>query len=292
MYCKLRKREILLSFQQDKIHLMKCKIVLVIALVIFWFELLQSCARPYATTNRVYKKQTKEFSKLLKKYPLKDSISNAPYFAGTTNFSMRRPNYVIIHHTAQNSCDQTLKIFTTAATQVSSHYVICKDGTVFHMLNDLLRGHHAGVSKWGNATDLNSSSIGIEIDNNGFETFTEEQIVSLLDVLQRLKNTFKIPVPNFIGHADIAPGRKVDPNKNFPWQLLAEKGFGYWYDTTNVAVPPDFNAMHALRIIGYDIKDSLQAIQSFKLHFVQQDSAKIITESDKKILTDLVKKYQ
>jgi N-acetylmuramoyl-L-alanine amidase len=160
------------------------------------------------------------------------------------------------------------------------------------MLNDLLRAHHAGVSKWGNATDINSSSIGIEIDNNGFEIFTEAQITSLLNVLDRLKKAYNIPVANFIGHADIAPGRKVDPNRNFPWQKLSEQGFGYWYDTTNVQVDSTFNALQALRIIGYDIKKDTSAIQSFKLHFVQNDSTKVITDTDKKILADLVKKYQ
>ncbi|RZL14072.1 MAG: N-acetylmuramoyl-L-alanine amidase, partial [Pedobacter sp.] len=197
-----------------------------------------------------------------------------------------------IHHTAQNSCEQTLRTFTLPRTQVSSHYVICKDGTVHHMLNDLLRAHHAGVSRWGGATDINSSSIGIEIDNNGFETFTEEQINSLLSLLGRLKRAYNISVSNFIGHADIAPGRKVDPNRNFPWQRLAEQGYGHWYDTLNVEVPVDFNAMHALRIIGYDIKNDSNAVQSFKLHFVQQDSSKLITDTDKKILTDLLRKYQ
>ena len=78
----------------------------------------------------------------------------------------------------------------------------------------------------------------------------------------------------------------------FPWKQLAENGFGYWYDTTGVQIPPDFNAMSALRIIGYDIKKPEAAIQSFKLHFVQQDSTKIINEDDKRILVDLVKKYQ
>ncbi len=271
---------------------MKHKFLVIVLLVIF-FELMQSCSRhPYVSSNRAYRKQAKEYSKLLRRYPLQDSVSNEPYFVGTTNFSMRRPNYVVIHHTAQNSCEQTLKTFTQSSTQVSSHYVICKDGTVYHMLNDLLRGHHAGVSKWGSATDLNSSSIGIEIDNNGTEEFTEPQIISLLDVLQRLKKTFNIPVANFIGHADIAPGRKVDPNRNFPWQRLSEQGFGYWYDTTNVVVPPDFNPLQALRLIGYDIKNETQAIQSFKLHFVQSDSSMVLTDADKKILAELIKKYQ
>jgi N-acetylmuramoyl-L-alanine amidase len=96
---------------------------------------------------------------------------------------MRKPNFVVIHHTAQNSCDQTLKTFTLARTQVSAHYVICKDGTIHHMLNDYLRAWHGGVSRWGSTTDLNSSSIGIEIDNNGFDVFSDAQVNSLLQLL-------------------------------------------------------------------------------------------------------------
>jgi N-acetylmuramoyl-L-alanine amidase len=247
---------------------------------------------PYATTNKSYKKQAKAYAKILAQYPVKDSMVNTPYWAGTTNFNLRKPNFIIIHHTAQNSCEQTLTTFTTVKSQVSAHYVICKDGTIHHMLNDYLRAWQAGVSKWGNATDINSFSIGIEIDNNGFEPFTDPQINSLLGLLDRLKRAYNIPVANFIGHADIAPGRKVDPNKYFPWQKLAEKGFGLWYDTTGVQVPVDFNSLQALRVIGYDIKNPVSAVQSFKLHFVQNDSTSLINEEDKKILFDLVKKYQ
>src|SRR5262250_956636 len=211
-------------------------------------------ANHYKALHKSYKKQTKKFAKILTKYPLPDSATNAAYFIGTTNFNLRKPNFVILHHTAQNSCEQTLTTFTTVESQVSAHYVICKDGTVHHMLNDYLRAWQAGVSKWGNATDINSVSIGIEIDNNGFEPFTDEQISSLLQLLDRIKKAYNIPTANFIGHADIAPGRKIDPNKYFPWQKLAQNGFGLWYDTTNIQVPADFDAMQALRVIGYDIK--------------------------------------
>jgi N-acetyl-anhydromuramyl-L-alanine amidase AmpD len=48
-------------------------------------------------------------------------------------------------------------------------YVICKDGTLHHMLNDYLRAWHAGVGKW--EMRINSTSIGIEIDNNGVDSF-------------------------------------------------------------------------------------------------------------------------
>ena len=247
---------------------------------------------PYKTSNKSYKKQTKDYAKLLAVYPLKDSITNSPYFVGTTNFNLRKPNFVILHHTAQNSCEQTLSTFTTVKSQVSAHYLICKDGTVHHMLNDYLRAWQAGVSKWGNATDINSLSIGIEIDNNGFEPFTESQIDSLLQLLDRIKRAYNIPTANFIGHADIAPGRKVDPSRYFPWQKLAENGFGFWYDTACVQVPANFDAIQALRIIGYDIIKPEAAIQSFKLHFVQTDSANTINDDDRKILFELEKKYQ
>jgi len=253
---------------------------------------LAGCAsNPYRQTNKVYKNKVKEYAKLLREYPLQDSALASTNFVGTTNLTMRRPNFVVIHHTAQNSCDQTLQTFTLPRTAVSAHYVICRDGNVFHMLNDLLRAHHAGVSKWGNNVDLNSSSIGIEIDNNGFEPFTEAQINSLLILLDRLKKTYSIPDANFIGHADVAPGRKVDPSRYFPWKQLADKGFGLWYDTTNVKIPVGFDAIRALRVIGYNIKDSVAAIQSFKIHFVQNDSLYRITDADKKILFDLSNKY-
>lgn len=257
--------------------------------------LVNSCSqKPYAVTNKEYKKQVKKYSKLLKEYPIKDSvgITYGPAWVGTTNFTMRRPNFVILHHTAQNSCDQTLRTFTLKSTQVSAHYVICRDGTVHHMLNDMFRAHHAGISKWGNNSDLNSSSIGIEVDNNGSELFSEAQITSLLELLGRLKRAYNIPDANFVGHADVAPGRKIDPSRYFPWSLLAEKGFGLWYDTTNVKVSPDFNSQQALRLVGYNVKDSIAAIQSFKIHFVPGDTTSVITDQDKKILADLIKRYQ
>jgi N-acetylmuramoyl-L-alanine amidase len=160
------------------------------------------------------------------------------------------------------------------------------------MLNDLLRAHHAGLGKWGSVSDMNSCSIGIEIDNNGSEPFTEQQMNSLVQLLDRLKKAYNIPQANFIGHMDWAPGRKVDPSRFFSWQALAEKGFGFWFDTTNVEVPVDFNALQALRIIGYNINKPDIAIQSYKIHFVPQDTTNTINDADRKIIFDLFKKYQ
>src|SRR6476659_7936129 len=226
-------------------------------LIILTLNFLFSCtASKYASTNKIYRQQVKEFAKQLRQTPLKDSISSTPWI-GTTNFGIRKPNFVIIHHTAQNSCEQTLQTFTLPRTEVSAHYVICKDGTVHHMLNDYLRAWHAGAGSWGNDKDINSSSIGIELDNNGFDSFPSAQINSLLTVLDTLKKRYNIPEANFIGHADIAPTRKNDPNVKFPWQLLSQNGYGLWYDdTSKISIPGDFSSTQALRIIGYSVTDT------------------------------------
>jgi N-acetylmuramoyl-L-alanine amidase len=73
--------------------------------------------------------------------------------------------------------------------------------------------------------------------------------------------------------------------------MLAQNGYGLWYDTAGVSVPPYFNSLQALRIIGYNVKDSAAAIQSFKLHFIQHDTTKALNKEDKKVLFDLARKY-
>jgi N-acetylmuramoyl-L-alanine amidase len=251
------------------------------------FIVLGCMSGPYKTTNRAYKKQAKAFAKTLSKTNLTDSLGivKADFWAGTTNFNMRKPNMVVIHHTAQNSCEQTLKTFTITKTQVSAHYVICEDGTIHHMLNDYLRAWHAGLGKWGNITDVNSSSIGIELDNDGFEAFKEPQILALEKLLANLKKTYGIPASNFIGHADIAPTRKNDPNVNFDWERLAKGGYGKWYaDTAAIQLPSDFQAQSYLKMIGYNSPDTVAVIKSFKRKYLKQDQSGVLNDADNKIL--------
>ena len=253
---------------------------------------LTACNRhAYTATNKAYKKQVKSYAKALRTQPA-TSIAPPPFWVGTTNFNMRKPNMVVIHHTAQASCDQTLKTFTLPRTAVSAHYVICKDGTVHHMLNDYLRAWHGGAGRWGNVTDVNSASIGIELDNNGTEPFAAPQMASLLVLLDTLKKRHNIPAANFIAHSDMAPTRKVDPNINFDWKALADGGFGLWYaDTTALAVPDNFNSLQTLRVIGYDVRDSAAAIGAFKRKYVKQESRNL-TDADRKVLFALYQNYQ
>jgi len=263
------------------------------ALVFVSILILGCSPNPYRASNKIYKNETKNFAKIVREEPVDYfHLQDSPWI-GAVNFDLRKPNFVIIHHTAQNGCPETLHTFTIRQSQVSAHYVICKDGTVHHMLNDYLRAWQAGLSKWGNNTDINSSSIGIELDNNGVEEFAGPQIYSLLVLLDTLKTKYKIPQENFIGHGDIAPGRKVDPNWRFPWKILADHGFGDWYDdTSRVIVPAGFNNYQALRIIGYNLKDSLAAIASFRRHWLQDSVYQPFDSATEKILYNLSQKYQ
>ena len=251
---------------------------------------------PYTATNKVYKQHADSAAQVIQlEQPamLVDStgIQVPSEFVGTVNSNLRKPNYVIIHFTAQDSIRQTLGTFTIARTQVSAHYVVAKDGKVYHMLNDYLRAWHAGISKWGSISDMNSCSIGIEIDNNGNEPFTGPQVKSLLALLQFLKKTYNIPAANFIGHQDIAPLRKPDPGPFFPWKILAQHGFGYWSDDVLELAPDNFDYVTALRLIGYDTSNLNAAIVAFKRHFIQTDIKPQLTQLDLNVLYNVYQKY-
>lgn len=250
----------------------------------------------YAATEKIYKGKAKNFAELYKRVPEKDQLENIRFddkqWIASTNFGVRKPNYVMIHHTAQHSLEQTVQTFHNQKVGVSSHYVIARDGKIVQMVNDLYRAHHAGLGRWGNDTDLNSSSIGIELDNNGTtDPWPEVQIKALMDLLDYLKETYNIPAANFIGHMDYAPSRKIDPSR-FPWKTLAEHGFGYWYEEPLEAVPEDFDPKLALRIIGYDVSNVQAAIRGFKQHYIQENlESGELTDRELRILYAIFKKY-
>ena len=96
---------------------------------LLWMLVVLASCHPnvYRSTNRVYKKQSKQYARQFRQYPLHDSVSTSPAFVGTTNFSLRKPNFVVIHHTAQGGCDTTLRTFTLPRTQVSALSLIHSD---------------------------------------------------------------------------------------------------------------------------------------------------------------------
>jgi len=130
-----------------------------------------------------------------------------------------------------------------------------------------MRAWHAGTAYWGGRADINSAAIGIELDNNGDEAFAGAQIVMLIALLDDLRERYKIPTANFLGHGDVAPRRKVDPSHLFPWQRLADRGFGLWCEAPAAAGPTGVDSATLLQAFGYDVSDLPAAISAFRRHF-------------------------
>src|SRR5690606_34663778 len=174
------------------------------------------------------------------------------------NHDPRDPIIIVLHATEQQSAEESLVTLSTANAggPVSSHYLVGDDGRIYQLVDESRRAWHAGGGRWGTMTDLNSASIGIEIDNDGSEPFTDAQVSSLLVLLEDICQRHGIPRTAVIAHADLAPTRKRDPGAHFPWATLAEAGFGLWPDGALVDPPPDFDPWMALRLLGYSLADT------------------------------------
>ena len=194
----------------------------------------------------------------------------------------------MLHHTSDQTAEQSLRTLTTPGRGVSAHYLIGRDGRVYGLVDEKARAWHAGEGAWGSVTDLNSVSIGIELDNNGAEPFPDVQIDALIALLHAVKARHNIPRANVIGHGDLAPGRKVDPSHFFPWRRLAENGFGMWCDAPYPAVPAGIEDALLLQAIGYSTWNFDAAVAAFKRRFAPDDPSPKMTERDRAIAYCLV----
>ena len=163
---------------------------------------------------------------------LKTILNYSPNF----NFKKRARKeikFIIFHYTGMKKESAAINKLTNIQSEVSSHYLIKKNGNILTLVPDLYEAWHAGKSLWKNYKSLNQKSIGIEITNPGHEfgykKFSKKQIFSLLKLSKFLIKTYKINSKNILGHSDIAPERKKDPGEKFPWEYLSKKKIGLWH---------------------------------------------------------------
>lgn len=185
------------------------------------------------------------------------------------NQDMRRPVIIVIHATEQDGVERSLDTLRTAnsAGPVSAHYLIGRDSALYQLVADERRAWHAGAGRWGTITDLNSASIGIELDNNGAAGFPPDQIDALVRLLEDLCTRLSIPRSQIIAHADMAPTRKRDPNALFPWRALYEAGFGIWPEADAPPAPDNFDPWLAMAAIGYPLDNPHAALRAFQRRF-------------------------
>ena len=139
------------------------------------------------------------------------------------NFSSRKKKikYIIIHYTGMESLSDTLELFISAKSKVSCHWLISRRGVLYKIVEENKVAWHAGISYWKGEKNLNSSSIGIELEGTDDSEFTDEQYNSLKNLTSSLIRSYpNLSEDRLVGHSDIAPGRKSDPGIFFDWKRL------------------------------------------------------------------------
>lgn len=175
-----------------------------------------------------------------------------------------RPSLIVLHYTAMDSAEAACARLCDPAAEVSAHYLITGKGETVPLVPEDQRAWHAGAGEWQGRDDINSRSIGIELDNRGNHPFSEPQMVTLETLLRGIMERWSIPPEGIIGHSDMAPGRKIDPGPRFDWPRLARQnlaGKGRQYAEKNRGSDPTPAAfIAAAHAAGYTATDDIDLL--------------------------------
>ena len=207
-----------------------------------------------------------------------------------------RQKFLILHYTALHN-DRSIEVLTNQ--QVSSHYLVNDndDEDIYVLVGENERAWHAGSSFWKGRTNINDSSIGIEIVNLGytnyegkmwFYPFPEYQFKKVAELAKNIVERYEIDPTFVLGHSDVAPQRKEDPGAFFPWKRLYEEyKIGAWYnDIDKYRFMSQYSESQVnkssfiksvqteLNKYGYEIKESgvwdaqtQRVLMAFQMHF-------------------------
>ncbi|OUW95085.1 MAG: hypothetical protein CBD97_03640 [Pelagibacteraceae bacterium TMED237] len=202
--------------------------------------------------------------------------------------------YIIIHYTALKNNETAISFLCNPKKKVSCHFLISQNGDIYNLVNEKKRAWHAGLCYWKGKTDINSSSLGIELDyslNKENNNFTNKMMKSLVSLLKYLTKKYNIDIKNVLGHSDIAPYRKKDPGKNFPWDYLVKNKLAFFPNNNYQKIDlirldnwfknNGFNSkkniiIYILNNIGYDTSKTIKnynnykkLVQAYQIHYLQ-----------------------
>lgn len=179
----------------------------------------------------------------------------------------RRPDMLILHYTGMRSAGEALDRLCDPAAEVSAHWLIEEDGTVWRLVPEAQRAWHAGASYWAGETGLNACAIGVELVNPGHEfgyrPFPEPQMAALLALARDVASRWAVPPHRVLGHSDVAPRRKQDPGELFDWRRLARAGLVLWPQPA----APVAQIGPALAAVGYETEDLSATVAAFQRRF-------------------------
>lgn len=225
-----------------------------------------------------------------------------------------RVRHLVMHYT---DVDEAESLAVLTGPRVSSHYVLPLPARehrgqplVYQLVDEERRAWHAGASAWKRRTNINDTSIGIEIVNTGpdrpyaeverlleqhpevaveigWAPYPEAQIQALIALSRDIIERHNIHPTDVVAHSDISPTRKIDPGPAFPWHTLYQAGIGVWPEAATVAryrdrfdqaLPELATLQAALQAWGYPlaVSDELDAqtravLRAFQMRFRPAD---------------------
>ena len=229
----------------------------------------------------------------------------------TQHFNVRKPALIILHGSGYDFVGTHEVLLGNTDREVSCHYFIGKDGRVEQYLDNSVRAWHAGAGYWAGFVDINSLSIGIEIecpgDDQSFEWpnsgYNEIQTQRTAELVKKLAAEYNILPHHVLGHQDVSPYRKKDPGPRFDWSALAAEGVGLWHGFTpnqDDSIVTDFHLVKAFQkdmaCFGYDTRPSpaeqnfSTVIRAFQTHFLPWNVCGEVTEQSIQALDILLAK--
>ena len=234
-----------------------------------------------------------------------------------------RIKFIILHYTALDNVGSIREL----TGGVSAHFLVLDedDNKIYSLVPLEQRAWHAGVSAFRGRTNINDTSVGIEIVNDGiakeyrsdpnpyhpydhYVDYKPIQIEKVAQIIKYVAEKYNIPARNIVAHSDIAPSRKKDPGAKFPWKELYDKyNIGAWYDEADKQEFMNEEKFKAtsireikdeLRKYGYEInrldewdKESKDVVYAFQLHFNPKNATGEMDLETFAILKALNKKY-
>ena len=249
----------------------------------------------------------------------KFQVDSSSYVATGKN---ERIQFIVVHYTATDNLGSIKEL---TSSRVSSHFLVLDedDNKIYSLVPLEQRAWHAGASSFRGRTNINDTSVGIEIVGDGiakeyrnnpyplydhYVEFKPIQIEKTAQIIKYVAEKYNIPAKNIVAHSDIAPGRKKDPGAKFPWKELYDKyNIGAWYDEADKQAfmnEEKFNATSIreikdeLRKYGYEVnrldewdKESKNVVYAFQLHFNPKNATGEMDLETFAILKALNKKY-
>ncbi len=207
------------------------------------------------------------------------------------NYSFRKKNkivkYIVIHYTGMKCLKLAYKKLSEKSSNVSAHFLISRQGTIYNLLCPKYKAWHAGKSKWKENTNINDYSIGIELENRGhefgYQNYSKKQYSSLKKLISFLKKNFLILDKDIIFHSDIAPNRKKDPGEKFYTQRIGINRF----DKIKIKNRSNINLNEMLKLYGFH-KSYIKKHKTFCIKAVKRslNYANINHSHSKKFLKD------